>query len=66
MEMSLGVFVFKLTKNSLLSFNIDSLDPSDKPDQDLTESIMVLSKPADAPVQKLFDLGGKVVAITGR
>lgn len=26
---------------------------------------MVLSKPNDAPVQKLFDLTGKVVAITG-
>lgn len=27
---------------------------------------MVLSKPDDAPVQKLFDLTGKVVAITGK
>jgi hypothetical protein len=26
---------------------------------------MVLSKPEDAPVQTLFDLTGKVVAITG-
>lgn len=27
---------------------------------------MVLSKPNDAPVPKLFDLSGKVVAITGK
>ena len=27
---------------------------------------MVLSKPNDAPVQKLFDLTDKVVAITGQ
>jgi hypothetical protein len=27
---------------------------------------MVFSKPDDAPVQKLFDLTGKVVAITGK
>ena len=49
-----------------MCFNIDSLDSSDKIDQDLSERMMVLSKPADAPVQKLFDLSGKVVAITGR
>lgn len=27
---------------------------------------MILAKPDDAPVQKLFDLTGKVVAITGK